>query len=171
MSSAKSSQSSLHKDNCSSALLSSLNVLWRLSVKGELIGWTQFNYVTVYLWLIKTIPFCAHAFSFFMSVWKQIYSSWYYLLSQSWTFFFFFNQVVFSFIKQTLKYLGIHVEPRPREIFMKWCQAVSENNNDSSAIFWPRWEQLLIPRAFSIFSLTFPMPKTWMDTQTHFYFL
>lgn len=85
MSSAKSSQSSLHKDNCSSALLSSLNVLLRLSVKGELIGWTQFNYVTVYLWLIKTIPFCAHAFSFFMSVWKQIYSSWYYLLSQNWT--------------------------------------------------------------------------------------
>ena len=95
----------------------------------------------------------------------------YYLLSLNWTLFFFFKSVVLSFIKHTVKYLGINVEPRPRETCRRWCQAVSENNNDSNSICWPRWEQLLMPSAFSIFSLTFPMPETWKDTQTHFYSL
>lgn len=65
------------------------------------------------------------------------------------------------------KYLGMYVDPKPRDTHMRWCQAVSENNNDNIAICWPRSEQLLMPKAFSIFSLTFPMPDTW-KTETCF---
>lgn len=68
---------------------------------------------------------------------------------------------------QSVKYLGTYVEPKPRETSAKWCQAVSENNNDSSAIFWPRWEQVVISRAFSIFSLTFPIPQTYIHKNTY----
>lgn len=61
----------------------------------------------------------------------------------------------------TARYLGICVELKPREIWMKWCQDVSENNKDNSAICLLRSEQVVMPSAFSIFSLTFPMPQTW----------
>ena len=61
--------------------------------------------------------------------------------------------------------LSMCVEPSPRDICRKWCQDVSENSNESSAIFWPSWEQVRTSRALSIFSVTLPIPGTCSTAQ------
>lgn len=68
MSSARSSQSSRHKVSCSSTLLISLNVLFRLRGKKRKLGGKNKDVThSTVLILHSLIPFCAHALSFFMS--------------------------------------------------------------------------------------------------------
>lgn len=116
----------------------------------------------LYVYLdIYTIPLCAHAFSFFMPTYEQMRLA----CLKNWPFFCHSIELIYN----RVRYLGMNTEPKPRETCRKWCQDVSENNSDNSAIFWPRWEQLLMSSALSSFSLTFPIPETCHSTGRHLY--